>query len=73
MSRIGQRVAWNCGTEECGQCCTGTHYGATVDISHAHAVDRGLTADPPNEVAVAFDDRPGVLQFHAWSELEVLR
>ena len=82
--RGGQRVLWRCGAIQCNK---HEHMGTTWvadpnlkrngDNDYSIAVRQGLCVDPHPGIEhfamVAFDDRPGVLQAHPWSELEVIR
>jgi len=79
----GQRVRWRCGAIQCNK---HEHFGTTWtakpelkrwgDDDYAVATRLGLCVDPkpPGEhyALVQFDDRPGVLQCHPWSELEAI-
>lgn len=67
----GTRVQWSCGAVGCSY---QTHHGTVSDMPYATAVSLGLTADPEPDrpyVAVAFDDRPGALQYHPIGEIVI--
>jgi hypothetical protein len=80
----GMRVRWKCGAIGCTR---HEHMGTTWvadphlklggDDDYHVAVKLGLCADPlplneEHYALVQFDDLPGVLQCHPWSELEAV-